>query len=359
MNEFKIAIVGCGGIANCKHFPALAKIPEAKLVAFCDLIEERARDAAAKYGVPDAQVFIDYRELLEKSDAELVYVLTPNRWHSEISVAALQSGRHVMCEKPMAINYAEALRMVEAAKQSGKLLTIGYQNRYRADSLFLKDHCDRGGLGEVYFARARALRRRGVPTWGVFLDEYAQGGGPLIDIGTHALDMTLWIMNNHKPKYAVGTAYHKLNAQTETGNGFGSWDPAKFTVEDSAFGFVVMENGATVIVESSWALNTLEGGEAITALSGTLGGADMYDGLRLNGILNGRQIITRPDLGAGGVPFFPGASSDPSDVEQQIFLRAVSGEGELTVLPEQAAVVTRILDGIYESAKSGKPTYFE
>ena len=111
------------------------------------------------------------------------------------------------------------------------------------------------------------MRRRAVPTWGVFLDEEKQGGGPLIDIGTHSLDITLYVMNNYKPKYAVGTTYHKLNNDTKTGNIWGDWDPEKFTVEDSAFGFVVMENGATVSVDASWALNYANPGEAQTLAS--------------------------------------------------------------------------------------------
>lgn len=128
----------------------------------------------------------------------------------------------------------------------------------------MKKVAEAGELGDMYLAKPHAVRRRAVPTWGVFLNEEEQGGGPLIDIGTHALDMTLWIMDNYKPKYAVGTTYKKLNDQTDTANAFGDWDPKEFTVEDSAFGFVVMENGATIILETSWALNTLDVGEVRT-----------------------------------------------------------------------------------------------
>ena len=254
--KLKIGIVGCGGIANGKHLPAIKAVGMADIVATCDIVEERAVKAAKEYGVEGCKVFTDYRELL-KLDLDAVFVLTPNRWHSEISCAALESGKHVMCEKPMAHTYEAACKMLDAAKKSGKLLTIGYQSRYRANSQYLKQLCEDGELGEIYLGRANAIRRRAVPTWGVFLDEYAQGGGPLIDIGTHALDLTLWMMNNYKPLYCVGTTYHKLNKDTNQGNAWGAWDPEKFTVEDSAFGFVVMENGATVQVNSAWALNTL------------------------------------------------------------------------------------------------------
>lgn len=356
--KIKAGIIGCGGIANNKHLPAIKKVERMEMVAFCDIVVERAEKSAAEFGVEGARVYTDYQELL-KEDLDVVYVCTPNRSHSFISVDALRSGKHVMCEKPMAINYEEAKKMLDAAEESGKLLNIAYQNRYRPDSQYLKEECVDGRLGEIYYARAKALRRRAVPTWGVFLNEAEQGGGPLVDIGTHALDLTLWTMNNYKPKYAVGTVYHKLNEDTDQGNAFGQWNPKEFTVEDSAFGFVVMENGATVVLESSWALNTLDVNEAKTVLCGTKAGADMEDGLRINGVRHNRQYIENPQLGAGSVAFFDGTELEAADVEQMVFADAVEGKGELTVKPEQAIVVTRILDAIYESAKTGHPVYFE
>ncbi len=359
MKKLKAGFIGCGGIANGKHLPALAKVENIEITAFCDIILTKAKEAAKKYGTKSAVCYEDYNELLSESGVDVVYVCTPNRSHSEITVAALEAGKHVMCEKPMAINYAEAMKMVEASEKSGKLLTIGYQNRYRADSTYLKAECEKGTLGDIYYAKAKAIRRRAVPTWGVFLNEEEQGGGPLIDIGTHALDLTMWMMDNYQPKYCVGTTYHKLNNQTETGNAWGDWDSSKFTVEDSAFGFVVMQNGATIILESSWALNTLDVREAVTSLCGDKGGADMDDGLRLNGVANGRQYYLKAQLNAGGVDFFGGTGDDPALTEANTFINAVLGKGELTVLPQQAAAVTRILDGIYLSAKTGKPVYFD
>ncbi len=354
MSKLKVGIIGCGGIANQKHLPSIQEVGMADIVAFCDIIPERAQRAAAKYGTPDAKVFSDYKALLlEPLDA--VYVCTPNRSHSEITVAALHSGKHVLCEKPMAINHTEAMKMCNAAKETGKLLTIGYQNRYRPDSLYLKKECDGGVLGDIYYARAKAIRRRGVPTWGVFLNEYEQGGGPLIDIGTHALDLTLWLMNNYKPKSVVGTTYHKLNGEKEPANPFGPWDSAAFTVEDSSFGFIVMEDGATINLEASWALNSLDVNEAKTVLCGTKAGADMNDGLVINGTRHDKMYTMRPELDDGEIAFYAGLQSDkPQIVEQRIFLNAVAGKGELVVLPEQAAAVTQILDAIYLSAKEGR-----
>lgn len=353
MDKLKVGIIGCGGIANGKHLPSIASTKLADVVAFCDIVIERAEEAAKKYGVAGAKTFKDYHDLL-KLDLDAVYVCTPNRSHSEISVAALDSKKNVMCEKPMAINYGEAVKMADAAKRNGKLLTIGYQTRYRSESLYLKEECEAGVLGDIYYAKARSIRRRAVPTWGVFLNEYEQGGGPLIDIGTHCLDLTLWMMDNYKPKTVTGVAFHKLNNEKQPGNAWGAWDPQKFTVEDSAFGFIIMENGAAIQLETSWALNTLEMGEPFTLLCGTKAGADTMDGLRINGVRHDRQYTSKPNFSAGGVAFYEGASASPEVREQFTFLGAVMGKNELVVLPEQAMTVTRILDAVYESAKLGK-----
>lgn len=354
----RVGIIGCGGIANGKHLPAMSKIKEIEIVAFCDIIEERAVEAAKKYGTPDAKVYTDYKELIKDESLVAVHICTPNRSHSFITIDALEAGLNVMCEKPMAKTYAEAKAMYEASVRTGKILTIGYQSRWRDDSLYLKQCCENGDLGDIYYARALAIRRRAVPTWGVFLNEYEQGGGPLIDIGTHALDLTLWMMDNYKPKMVVGTKYKKLGDQKNTANAWGDWDPEKYTVEDSAFGFVVMENGATISVESSWAINIADPIEASTLLAGTKGGADMFDDLRLNYVKNGRQVIEKPNFDAGGVAFYDGCSDDPKELECRCFYDAVLYGKEIRTKPEQAMVVTQILEAIYESSQTGKPVYF-
>ena len=153
--------------------------------------------------------------------------------------------------------------------------------------------------------------------------------------------------------------------QTNTANAWGDWDPKEYTVEDSAFGFITMENGATIVLESSWALNTLDVEEAATTLCGVLGGADMKNaegkpgGARINGVKHGRQFVEIPDLHAGGVAFYDGASEDPAEIEQIIYYNAITKGTELCVKPEQAFVVTQILEAIYESAKTGKPVYLD
>ncbi|MCL2202419.1 MAG: Gfo/Idh/MocA family oxidoreductase [Defluviitaleaceae bacterium] len=358
MAKLKAGIIGCGGIANGKHMPYLAKTGRAEMVAFCDIVKERATKAAKEYGTPGAKVYTDYKKLLKDTALDMVYVLTPNKSHSVITIDALESGKHVMCEKPMAKTAKEARAMVAAAKRTGKVLTIGYQTRFAAASQNIKASVERGDLGEIYFAKGHALRRRAVPTWGVFLNEEEQGGGPLIDIGTHALDLTLWLMNNYAPKSVMGNTYKKLNGNGVCGNAFGPWNPKEFTVEDSAFGFITMQNGATIILESSWALNMVDAFEAQTTLCGTKAGADMRDGVRYNGDDFGLLYEKKPELRAGSVAFYDGASGDPGVDEQLVFINAIEKGTPLVVEAEQACVVTEILEAIYESAATGKLVEF-
>lgn len=355
----RIGIIGCGGIANGKHLPALSKLEAVALVAFCDLIPERAEKACRQYGTEDATWYTDYHELL-KQQLDVVHVLTPNAAHAPLTIAALEAGCDVMCEKPMAKTAKDAQAMLEAAKRTGQLLTIGYQNRFRRDSQYLHQACADGALGDIYFAKAHAVRRRAVPTWGVFLDKEAQGGGPLIDIGTHALDLTLWMMDNYEPAYVVGQTYRELGDNPNSANAWGPWDPKQFTVEDSAFGYVVMNNGATIFLEASWALNSLDVKEAKTSLYGSKGGADMDHGLTLNGEDHQTLWQKEIDLSTGGVAFFEGAgAASEADVEARQWIDAVKTRTQPVVRPEQALVVTQILEAIYLSAKEKRPVYLK
>ncbi|THF75223.1 Gfo/Idh/MocA family protein [Cohnella fermenti] len=360
MAKLRAGIIGCGGIAQQKHMGALATVADkVEIVAFCDIIEERAAALASKHGAEGAKVYVDYRNLLEDQSIDVVYVLTPNVSHAQITIDALEAGKHVMCEKPMAINSAEARQMVEAAERTGKKLTIGYQNRFRKDSQTLFAACHNGDLGDIYFAKAHAVRRRAVPTWGVFQDKEKQGGGPLIDIGTHALDLALWTMNNYKPKQVSGTVFHKLKDKFE-GNQFGPWDPATFNVEDSAFGFIKMENGATIYLEAAWALNMINTKEAQLTLCGTEAGAEMlgnaYTGsgyVAFNSVQLGQQVQTEPSK-AGEIAYFQRAGTDPGALEAKQWIEAILEDKEPLVKPEQALVVTQILEAIYLSAETGK-----
>ena len=367
MAKLKIGVIGCGGIANQKHFPAMkANSDLCEVVAFCDIIRERAEKGAAEYGVPGARVYEDYHDLLADQEVEVVHVLTPNVAHAPITIAAFEAGKHVYCEKPMSHSPADAEKMVEAWKKSGKKFTIGYQNRFRPEVQNLYKACRNGELGEIYYGQAHAIRRRGVPTWGVFPDKSKQGGGPLIDIGTHALDITLWCMDNYDVDTVTGSVFYKLGAleQATEGNLFGPWDPKTFEVEDSAMGFIKMKNGAAITLESSWAINMLESREASTTLCGTLAGAEIHHGMSYpnNELIYNRgrngQLMEEKISSSGKVAYFGGASGDAGTVDNRQWLEAILNDTEPLVKPEEALVVTKVLDAIYQSDKTGHEVKF-
>ena len=235
--------------------------------------------------------------------------------------------------------------MLEARDRTGKMLTIGYQYRHFPENQVAKKVVDSGALGDVYYAEATYLRRRGVPTWGVFTDKAKQGGGPLIDIGTHALDLTLFLMNNYDVDYVCGTSFEKLGhtldakhqGQVNYRGEFDTWNNETYDVEDSA-----------------------ANGEAYTMLAGTEGGLDTKEGrVRLNHVVAEYPTISWVGNKVRG--FIPGFSQGPApkSKEAESWVKALKGEGELFVTADQAYVVTRILDAIYESNRTGKPVYFD
>ena len=356
----KVGIIGCGGIGQNKHMPSLSKIENVQIVAFCDLIEERAQMSKEKFGTPDAFVCTDYKELLAIEDIEVVHVLTPNREHAQITVDALYAGKHVMCEKPMAKTAEGARQMVAAAKATGKKLAIGYQHRMKAEARYAKEYIESGAVGEIYYANCLATRRRGTPNWGVFLDAEAQGGGPIIDIATHSLDLTLYLMNNYEPEMVVGKT-HKALEHPEAGNIWGDNGVSTTPLEEAACAFIRMKNGATIMLETSWSLNTDEPiQEGSCVLCGSKAGISLKNNeLRINKVELGRQVVTKVDCSAGGVAFYDGASVSPADAEARAWIDAIVNDTEQIVKPEQACVVSEILEAIYVSSETGKPVYFE
>lgn len=362
MKKFRTGIIGCGGIANGKHMRVLAKMNDVEMVAFCDIIPERAEAAAKKFGTPDAKCYTDYRELLADPTIDNVRVLTQNRPHAEITIAALEAGKHVICEKPMSITTEEAKAMIAARDRSGKVLAIGYQHKFDPDVLYARAESMSGGFGEIYHGKCQVLRRRGAPTWGYVLNREEQGAGPLFDIATHALDTLLYIMDNYEPRSVLGVTHDKLKYLPDGANAFGNWNPDDFTVEDSAFAFVTMKNGASIIIESSFLLNAiLDGDEGVRySVCGTLAGADNYGGkFKLNSVKHGRKLNILPDLSAGGVAFYEGVSQDPTDLEQRNFFDAIEGKAELVNTADRALVVTQILEAIQISSQTGKAVYFD
>ena len=293
----------------------------------------------------------------------MVHVLTPNVAHRPITVAAFEAGKHVLCEKPMAHTSADAKAMLEAWQKSGKKFTICYQNRFRPEVQMLHRCCEAGELGEIYLGKAHAIRRRAVPTWGVFPNKALQGGGPLIDIGTHALDLTLWMMDNYQPVSVTGSVFYKLGhlPQAVEGNMFGPWDPETYEVEDSAFGMIKFVNGAAIQLEAAWAINMRESREASTTLCGTKAGAEIFSGMSY---AQDKLIINRGHNGmltdeetcpAGNVAYFEGGlGEEPGLVEARQWLDAVLHDTEPLVKPQQAFAVTQILEAIYRSSETGR-----
>lgn len=354
--KLRFGFVGCGTIANSKHMPWISRQPEAELTAFCDIDRAKAEKAAKEFGTQDAKVFTDYRELLKDESIDVVHVLVPNRMHCEITVAAFEAGKHVLCEKPIAANTEDAMKMIDAWKKTDRKFTIGYQWRFRPETLYVYDMCEKNELGEIYYAKAQSLRRRGVLTYGSYLSMEAQGGGALIDIGSHSLDLTLWLINNYVPESLSGSAFQKLKYKPE-GNPNGRWDPEEFTVEESGFAHIKMENGALITLEAAWLLNIAEDTCHMATLCGTKGGVDLLQRrVRHVKIENDELVNTHPVV--------PGADPEKwspkfqGEYEARHWVRSIINDTEPLVSPYEALVVAKIIDAVYESAKTGKTVYF-
>ena len=356
----RVGIIGCGGIANQKHMPALSRVKNAQMVAFFSIPRESAEKARAEYGTPGAKVYETIDELLEDKSIDAVCVCTPNRTHADISIRAMRAGKHVMCEKPMAFSSAEVDEMLRASRETGKKLTVGQQNRFRQDTWALKERCRKNELGKIYYARAQAVRRRCVPCWGAMLDRRMQGGGPLIDIGVHVLDLAMWMMDDYDVDFVSGNAFYELGKRKNEPNMFGSWDPEKFTVEDSAAAMIHMKSGAAILLEASWALNipvedeeskVLPGRESHLTLCGTEAGAELwYDGYGMNGARNGELYVDRYRFDFA--PKYEGAIR-----EAQTWIDAVANDEDMVVLPEQAGAVVKVIEAIYRSSERKAPVW--
>lgn len=368
MTKLKLGIIGTGGICNNKHLPSLAKVADkVEVVALCDQDEEKAIATKERHGLTNAKIYTDYKELLADPEIDVVHVCTPNVAHCQITVDAFEAGKHVLCEKPMAATAADAQRMLDAWKKSGKKFTVGYQNRFRPDVQVLKKACDAGELGEIYYGEANAIRRKAVPTWGVFPNKSLQGGGPLIDIGTHALDITLWCMNNYDVDSISGQVFYKLGHLPEAaeGNTYGPWDAEHFEVEDSAMGFIKMKNGALINLRASWALNYRDAREASTTLCGTKEGAEIKHGgsyasseLSFNYVHHGKMVHEDMD-GEALVDYFEGVNEAPGVVEARQWVDAILNDTEPCVKPEEAFRVTQILEAIYKASETNSTIKFD
>jgi len=227
------------------HLEGYVKAPNSKVAGIADLNETRLKDCKDRYGI--SKTFTDYHDLLALKNLDAVSIAVPNYLHNPITLDALKAGKHVLVEKPMALNAEEGQEMLDTANKHGLKLMLQFNNRYRGDIQFLKRCVDAGDFGEIYFAKTGWVRRRGVPgagTW--FTDKKRSGGGPLIDLGVHVIDMTMYMMGSPKPVAVSGCTVQKFPQLAKSG---------KFDVEDFASAYIRFENGATMIAEISWAMN--------------------------------------------------------------------------------------------------------
>ncbi len=348
-----IGIIGSGSIAQSQHMPAYKQLQDegkAKIIAVADAHEPTAAKAAEMFDV--AHRFTDYRELLAMPEIDAVSICTPNFLHKQPTIDALNAGKHVLVEKPIGLNSVEGQEMVDAAHRAGKKLQVALNVRFNSGPQSVKRFIKDGKIGEIYYARAHALRRRGAPGWGVFTQKDKQGGGPLIDIGVHILDLTLWLMDYPEPASVSGTTYTKFGTREGVIGLLGQWDPKTYTVEDFAIGLVKFKNGATLTLESSFLAN-LEHDEMNTHVFGTEGGVmlDPYN--------SEKTTIYREESGTltdSKPVFLPKVSSH--EMEVRSFVQAIIDETPVEVPGEQGLMVSRILDAIYASSEQGKEIVF-
>jgi predicted dehydrogenase len=346
--KLRIGIIGSGGIAQSCHMKGYASIPDkCEIVAVCDVNEKVAQEAAEKFNVPN--VFTDYKQLLSSGLVDAVSVTTPNKFHKDPTIEALQAGIHVLCEKPLAMNADEARSMCAAARDSGKILQVALQSRFGGSGRFMKEYIDAGNMGDIYFARAQALRRRGVPGWGVFIDKEKQGGGPLIDIGVHILDFTLFLMGYPKPVSASGKTWDMMGKNPDLTNLFGDYDRSKFTVEDFAVGFIKFDNGAVVSLESSFMANMSERDIMKTQLFGTKAGASVKisgdDPIEIYTEEN-KQLF---DMVPRNVPHVESQHT----AEVVAFVDAILEGKESPVPGLNGLILNAIFDALYKSSETG------
>ncbi|CCQ96491.1 putative oxidoreductase, NADH-binding [[Clostridium] ultunense Esp] len=346
MRKLRVGIIGAGQIAQVAHIPGYLSRPnEVEIVALSDLIKEKADSVASKYSIP--HVFADYREMLRQCELDVVSVCTPNKFHAEATIAALQAGAHVLCEKPPALTEEDAKMMADTAKERNKILTFNFHYRFSAEVEALKRIIDAGELGEIYAARVLALRRRGIPGWGVFTNKEIQGGGPLIDIGIHMLDTALYLMGDPEPELLMGVTHTRIGNRPGVGL-MGSWDPEKFTVEDAAMGMIRFKNSASLVLETSFALNMKEKSVMNVFLYGDRGGAELFP-LSLHLEKGGYLMDTE-------LPFLPDVNKYERSIHHFIDC-CLYGRTPL-VTPEQGLLVQRIINGLYDSAQSGMAVRF-
>ena len=346
MTKLKVGVIGVGGIART-HMPGWEASEHAEVVAGADINEAVLQPWGEKYAVP--KLFTDSAELFRDPDIDIIDICTPNNYHAPLSIAAMQAGKHVLCEKPLAPTPAAIRDMIAARDASGKMLMTAQHFRFRGSSKAMKAEIEGGALGDIYHARSWLLRRAAAPTRPGFIMKKHSSGGPCIDIGVHVLDLTLWLMGNPKPVAVSGVARAELAHQEGAFSIWGGAIPPEFDVEDFSAAFVRFENGATLILEVSWMLHheTGEGAEDMQMwLYGTRGGchwprSEFYASNNATQQHYNRQLrLTRDTL-------------EPHALECVEFAQAVVDGAPSPVPAEQSLQVMQILDGVYRSQVVG------
>jgi len=342
MKKLRIGIIGLGmGGAHADHY---LTHPAAEIAAIADPDTNRLNKTGEKHRA--AARYTDGMAMLKKEKLDVVSVATPNKFHMPYTLAALRAGAHVLCEKPMAMNAAEARKMLAAARQARRKLMINFSFRFTPQSWALKKQADTGILGNIYFARSVWHRRRGLPGFGGWFGQKAlAGGGPLIDLGVHRLDLALWLMGHPKPVWVMAGAYNPIGAR------LAREQKKKFDVEDLAAGMIRFSNGATLILEASWAANIRERELMETRLLGDKGG------LVQRNIGEGYEFEAELYVEREGCQFDMKLHPPVPDAKSAMahFLDSIVSNKPHTATGEEGLVVMELLDALYASAKTGRP----
>ena len=347
MGRIKVGVIGTGSI-SVEHLNAYKKLPEAELYALCDLNEELLQKRGEEYGVD--RLYTNFEDMLKLKELDAVSVCAWNAAHAPLAIAALKAGKHVLCEKPMALNSKQAEQMLAAAKESGKLLMIGFVRRFGNDCEILKDFIRQGAFGDIYYAKATYLRRKGNPG-GWFGDKSRSGGGPLIDLGVHVIDLTRYLMGNPKPVSVYGATFQKLfdrrDVKSDPGyRSSGATDHDICDVEDLASAMIRYDNGAVVTVEASFSLNIAKPVGRIE-LFGTKAGAKLEPELEIYTEMNGYMADVT-------LPMRTSLSFDGLFLNEITHFLHCIRTGEPCMSPaEDGVTLMKILDAIYESATTG------
>lgn len=346
MKKLKMAVIGAGQIAKVTHLPNLREMECAEVKGICDVNPEAARALAEEFGI--SHFYQDHKKMLLEVKPDAVIICVPNKFHSRITLDALECGCHVLCEKPPAITAKEARQMEEEAEKRNLILSYGFHFRHSEHVDILKKMVQNGEFGAIYHAKAQWHRRRGIPGWGNFTNKEMQGGGPLIDIGAHMLDAALYLLGYPKVSYVCATSSDRIGKRGGKGL-MGSWNPERFHVEDGVFGFIRFEDGGSLEIETSFAINQKERDLRNVVLYGDKLGASLFP-LEVYGEHNG-------NLTDGTFPFVE--MRDWHENSDKNFVNACLGEEEILVTAGQGTYVQELIDALYKSADSGRPVIME